>query len=67
MSGLAAAVDCPCCPVSRGGRRLLICGESPAIEVSGMFALRGGGGTESREWGRYSVAVESFRLATCCI
>ena len=44
---------------------LFISGETPAIEVSGMFVLRGGGGGESREWGRYSVAVESFRLAAC--
>jgi len=58
---------CPWFPVSRGGRLLLISGDMPAIDVSGMFVLRGGGGAESREWGRYSVAVENFRLAACCI
>ena len=37
-------------------------GEMPAIEVSGMFALRGGGGVVSKERGWYSVAVESALL-----
>ena len=41
---------------------LLISGEMPAMEVSGMFALRGGGGVMSRERGWYSVAVESGLL-----
>ena len=45
----------------------MISGETPAIEVSGTFVLRGGGGVESKECGRYSVAVDSFRLADCCI
>ena len=40
----------------------LISGTGPAIEVSGMPALRGGGGNDSREWGRYAVAVWSSRL-----
>ena len=36
----------------------LISGTGPAIEVSGTAALRGGGGgKDSREWGRYAVAV----------
>ncbi len=34
----------------------------PAIDVSGMFALRGGGGVGSRDRGWYSVAVESCLL-----
>ena len=45
---------------------MLISGDMPAIEVSGMFVLRGGGGAGSSECGRYSVAVESFRLLACC-
>lgn len=65
-SGSAECDDCPWCPVSRGGRLLFISGDAPAIDVSGMFVLRGGGGTESRECGRYSVAVENFRLDACC-
>lgn len=36
-------------PVCLGGLLLLISGERPAIDVSGMFALRGGGGGDSRE------------------
>lgn len=36
------------CPVIRGGRVLLISGDTPAIDVSGMFVLRGGGGVGSR-------------------
>lgn len=54
------------CPVSLGGLLLLVSGDEPAIDVSGMFELRGGGGAGSRECGRYSVAVESLRLAACC-
>ena len=50
------------CPVCLGGLILLISGDEPAIDVSGMFVLRGGGGAGSRECGRYSVAVESLRL-----
>ena len=46
-----------CSPVSRGGLVSLISGIVPAMEVSGIPALRGGGGTESSEWGRYAVAV----------
>ena len=49
-------------PVSLGGLLLLISGDEPAIDVSGIFVLRGGGGAGSRECGRYSVAVESLRL-----
>lgn len=48
-SGRGEFVDRPCWPVSRGGRWLLISGDAPAMEVSGMLVLRGGGGTESRE------------------
>ncbi len=55
------------CPVCLGGLLLLISGDEPAIDVSGMFVLRGGGGAGSRECGRYSVAVESLRLWACCI
>ena len=55
------------CPANLGGLLLLTSGEEPAIDVSGMFVLRGGGGAGSRECGRYSVAVESLRLAACCI
>ena len=54
------------CSVCLGGVLLLISGDMPAIEVSGMFVLRGGGGAGSSECGRYSVAVESFRLLACC-
>ena len=36
---------------------LLISGMAPAIEVSGTPAFRGGGGMESKEFGRYAVAV----------
>ncbi len=49
-------------PICPGGLLLLNSDDIPAIEVSGMFVLRGGGGVESRECGRYPVAVESFRL-----
>ena len=42
---------------------LLTSGGMPAMDVSGMFALRGGsGGAGSRERGWYSVKVESFLL-----
>ena len=37
-----------CWPVIRGGLVLFICGVGPAIDVSGMLVLRGGGGTGSR-------------------
>ena len=50
---------CPACLV---GLIFLISGDELAIDVSGMFVLRGGGGADSRECGRYSVAVESLRL-----
>lgn len=36
-------------PVCLGGLLLLISGDIPAIEVSGILALRGGGGGDSRE------------------
>ena len=35
-------------PVCRGGLSLSISGDLPAIDVSGMFVLRGGGGAGSR-------------------
>ena len=38
------------------------CGIPPAIELSGMPELRGGGGTESSVSGRYAVVVTSFRF-----
>lgn len=41
-------------------------GTAPAIELSGTWAFRGGGGTESREWGRYAVAVCNFRFDDNC-
>lgn len=44
----------------------LTSGTASAIELSGTPALRGGGGTDSREWGRYAVAVCSFRLDDDC-
>lgn len=36
-------------PILCEGLELLISGDEPAIEVSGTFILRGGGGTASRE------------------
>ena len=55
-----------CWPVFEVGPVSLTSGERPAMDVSGIFALRGGGGAESREWGWYSVAVESVLLACRC-
>ena len=53
------------CPVCWGGLVLLNSEEVPAIDVSGMSALRGGGGVGSRERGWYSVIVESCLLVRC--
>ena len=44
---------------------LLTSEELPAIDVSGTFALGGGGGVGSRERGWYSVMVESCLLVRC--
>lgn len=44
----------------------LTSGTAPAIELFETRALRGGGGGESREWGRYAVAVCSFRFDDNC-
>ena len=52
---LILAVSCwpgdgtPCCPVIRCGLVSFTVGFGPAIDVSGIFALRGGGGTGSSE------------------
>ena len=54
-------------PVCLGGLLLLISGDLPAIDVSGIFALRGGGGAGSSVRGRYSVAVDSLRLPVSCV
>ena len=58
--GFSIAPDCSGAvwsPVSREGPVSLISGIGPAIEVSGTPSLRGGGGNEARECGRYAVAV----------
>jgi len=41
-------------------------GMLPAIEVSGMLALRGGGGGGSKFDGLYAVLVWILRLEDCC-
>lgn len=45
----------------------LTCGMLPAIEVSGMFVFRGGGGGGSKFDGLYAVLVWIFRFDDCCV